>query len=100
MNTTHKRAVALGYQPDQDPAPQLIAKGERLIAERMIETAKAAGIPIVEDASLTAALTQLDLGAHIPAELYQTVAEVLAFVYRIDHRYGSRTAVAPKGGAV
>lgn len=94
-----KRAVALSYRSDQDQAPRLLAKGERLTAERMIELAKEAGITIVENASLTNALAQLDMGDLIPTDLYQAVAEILAFVYRVDDRYGKRHVETLKGGA-
>lgn len=86
-----KIAVALSYQPNQDQAPQVVAKGQRLAAERMIALGEAAGVPVVENAPLAASLEKLDLGAAVSPELYQAVAEVLAFVYRLDDRYARRT---------
>ncbi|MGE5652722.1 MAG: EscU/YscU/HrcU family type III secretion system export apparatus switch protein [Bacillota bacterium] len=83
-----KRAAALAYQPETDQAPMVLAKGERLTAERIVALAEASGVPIIENASLAAALTQLELGKLVPPELYQAVAEVLAFVYRLDDSYG------------
>ena len=86
-----KIAVALSYRPNRDQAPQVVAKGQRLAAERMIALGEATRVPVVANASLAASLEKLDLGAAVSPELYQTVAEVLAFVYRLDDRYARRT---------
>jgi flagellar biosynthesis protein len=67
-----------------DRAPKVIAKGEDHIADKIIKMAKEAEIPIVEDAALVSALLALELGEEIPAELYQSVAKILAFLYRLD----------------
>lgn len=79
-----QKAVALRYVPDVEEAPTVVAKGKGLVAEKIIEQAKAHGVPIQEDAPLVEVLSQLDLDQQIPAELYQLVAEVLSFVYRTD----------------
>lgn len=81
-----RRAAALKYDPTEDPVPRLLAKGEKLIADRIIEIAKEADIPIVEDAALVSALLVLELGEEIPPELYRAVAKVLAFLYKLDKR--------------
>lgn len=87
-NPTHV-AVALRYRPKEMTAPQLVAKGERLIAQRIKEIATENRIPIVENPPLARALNKsVKVGESIPAELYQAVAEVLAFVYRISGQYG------------
>ena len=84
-DTTHRRAVALKY--DGGPtAPRVVAKGEGLVAERIIELANEAGIPLHDDAELVQLLSVLDLDAEISADLFQAVAEVLAFVYRLRGR--------------
>ncbi|MBL7190155.1 EscU/YscU/HrcU family type III secretion system export apparatus switch protein [bacterium] len=72
----------------EDPAPKVAAKGKGLIAERIIELAKENDIPIKEDPDLVEILMKLDLNQFIPEELYQVVAEVLAFVYRMSGKYG------------
>jgi len=77
------QAVALGYDAAKDEAPRVLASGEGLVAERIIEIATAHGIPIREDAVLTAALATVDLDTTIPPQLYSVVAEVLAYVYRV-----------------
>ncbi|MDI9370245.1 MAG: flagellar biosynthesis [Synergistaceae bacterium] len=81
-----KRAKAAAVQYDQktDDAPRLLASGEGFIAERIIEIARQADVPVVEDAALVSALLVLELGEEIPGELYEAVAKVLAFVYKLD----------------
>ncbi len=79
-----KEAVALRYQAGRDEAPKVVAKGADDTAERIIETARQAGVPIQEDESLVNLLTQLDLNQVIPPDLYQVVAEVFAFLYKLD----------------
>jgi len=81
-----KRAVALKYEMHKDHAPRVVAKGERLTAERIIQIAKEKGIYIHEDPDLVALLAKVDVGAEIPEILYYAVAEVLAFVYRLNQR--------------
>jgi flagellar biosynthesis protein len=81
-----KKAVALRYQAEKDHAPRLTAKGGGLIAKKIIQLARAHGIPITEDPDLVEVLVQLDWQEHIPPQLYQAVAEVLAFVYRLNRK--------------
>lgn len=78
------KAVALRYDQGKDRAPRVVAKGERLLAERIIEIARSHGIHIHEDPDLVAVLATLDINREIPESLYYTVAEVLAFVYRLN----------------
>lgn len=79
-----KAAAALRYRMGEDSAPRLVAKGAGKLAERIIAAAKEAGIPLREDPDLLALLMTLDLEETIPPELYAAVAEVLAFVYRMN----------------
>ncbi|OAG28653.1 flagellar biosynthesis protein FlhB [Thermodesulfatator autotrophicus] len=80
-------AVALKYEAGKMPAPQVLAKGEGLVAQRIKEVAKEAGVPIVENPPLAQALyREVEIGEYIPAELYQAVAEVLAYVYRLRRK--------------
>jgi flagellar biosynthesis protein len=81
-----KKAVALRYDPGKDGAPRVAAKGRGRVAERIIELAREGGVPISEDPDLVKALIQLDFDEEIPPELYQVVAEVLAFAYRLNRR--------------
>ncbi|HHX02175.1 MAG TPA: flagellar biosynthesis protein FlhB [Firmicutes bacterium] len=85
-NPTHI-AVALLYQADKMAAPEVVAKGAGIVAERIRELANMHGVPRVENPPLARALYRsVDIGQQIPAELYAAVAEVLAFVYRLRNR--------------
>lgn len=85
---TRQKAVALRYDAAQDAAPKIVAKGAGLLAERIIEVARAHGVSIHEDPDLVAVLAKLELNAEVQEELYRAVAEVLAFVYRLNNRFG------------
>lgn len=80
-------AVALRYRPEApfaDAAPRLVAKGQGLLAERMLELAKEHGVPVQQDPDLLAALEPLDVDRLIPPELFQAVATVLAALYKAN----------------
>jgi flagellar biosynthetic protein FlhB len=89
-NPTHY-AVALAYLGG-DAAPKVVAKGVDELAARIRATAEASGVPLVANPPLARALHRLDVGAEIPAEHYQAVAEIIAFVWR-------RAGGAPQQGA-
>ena len=78
-----KSAVALEYNPDEE-APKIIATGKGQLAERIIEKAKEANVPIHEDEKLTKTLSKLEIGDMIPPELYGVVAEILVYVDKMD----------------
>ena len=78
------KAVALKYDRQKDRAPRVIAKGRGVIAEKIIEIARAHSLPLHEDKNLLQMLEALELETEIPPELYRAVAEVLAFIYRIN----------------
>jgi flagellar biosynthesis protein len=89
-------AVALHYEaPD---APRVVAKGSGHVGDKIIETALAAGVPIEKNAGLAAALAEIELGDHIPLELYKAVAEVLAFLIRVSGRRLDAAAPSAKQG--
>lgn len=79
-----KKAAAMRYQQGRDSAPRLVAKGRGKIADKIIALAQAHDVPLVEDAGLVEVLDALDLDTDIPTELYQAVAEVLVFIYRMN----------------
>jgi len=81
------QAVALVYDENDSPTPKIVAGGKGAIAEKIIETARKAGIHIREDANLVELLSKVPIGDTIPVELYQTVAEILAFVYKLDNEF-------------
>lgn len=80
-------ALALDYDPLSRKAPRVVAKGKGLLAERIIEVARKAGVPIREDPLLISLLAHLDVEQEIPPEAYQVVAELLAFVYKVHNRW-------------
>ncbi len=77
-------AVALVYAGD-DLAPRVAAKGRGLVAQAIIEQARQHGVHVHESKELVALLMQVDLDQRIPAQLYRAVAELLAWVYRLEH---------------
>ncbi|MBO4457545.1 MAG: EscU/YscU/HrcU family type III secretion system export apparatus switch protein [Butyrivibrio sp.] len=79
-----KTAVALGYDPNEDGAPKVIASGKGALAEKIIEQAKDNKIPIHQDDKLADTLSRLEIGEMIPPELYEVVAEILVFVDAMD----------------
>jgi flagellar biosynthesis protein len=82
-----KTAVALSYDPEEE-APKVIAAGKGYLAEKIIEKAKEADIPLHTDAGLAATLSKLEIGEMIPAELYEVVSEILVFVDKMDRIKG------------
>ena len=82
-NNKPKQAVALSYDPAED-APKVIASGRGALAERIIEKAKEAEVPIHRDDKLADTLSRLEIGEMIPPELYEVVAEILVFVDAMD----------------
>jgi flagellar biosynthesis protein FlhB len=85
-NPTHL-AIALRYEPKEKDAPVVLAKGKRLVAERIKQIAAENGVPIIEDKPLARAMyDKAEVGFPIPAEFYTAVAEVMAYVYRLKHR--------------
>lgn len=78
-----KQAIALSYHPDED-APKVVASGRGLLAERIVEKAKEAEVPVHRDDKLADTLSRLEIGDQIPPELYEVVAEILVFVDAMD----------------
>lgn len=85
-----KEAIALTYKPGQHTSPMVVAKGKGKIAENILARANEHDVPIHEDPNLVQLLGQLDLNESIPEELYQAVAEVFAFIYRLDKQHGQK----------
>jgi flagellar biosynthesis protein len=91
-----EKAVAIIYDEAKSAAPKIIASGKGLIAEKIIETARAAGVHIQQDPNLVEMLAKVPIGDEIPVELYKTVAEVLAFVYQINEKFKHKMQDAAK----
>lgn len=81
---TTTNAVALRYDPSQDQAPRVVAKGYGHVADAIIATAKEHGLYVHESRELVGLLMQLDLDQHIPTELYLVIAELLAWLYALE----------------
>lgn len=86
MKEQRKQAAALSYDQSAGSSPKLSALGKGLVAENIIETAHEHNIPVLEDPSLVELLSNLNVNESIPEELYEAVAEVFAFVYRLDQK--------------
>lgn len=96
MTTTghdkQREAVALAYR-ETDAAPRVVAKGKGLIADEIISRAREHGVYVHESPELLSLLVQVDLDEHIPSQLYLAVAELLAWLYRVEH--GGAAADSP-----
>ncbi len=86
MPSKRQIAVALRYLREKDPAPRVVAKGRGDVAEKILALAREHGIAVHPDADLAEVLVQLDLGKVIPEELYQALAEILAYLYRMNQK--------------
>jgi flagellar biosynthesis protein len=78
-----RAAAALAYR-DGDSAPRVVAKGRGILADTIIEKARASGVYVHESRELLALLMQIDLDSHIPPQLYIAVAELLAWLYQLE----------------
>ena len=98
MTTPNKRqmAVALAYR-SHDPAPRVVAQGRGLIAQAIIERARQHGVYVHESKELVGLLMQVELDQHIPPQLYLAVAELLAWLYRLEHKETSANLETEKG---
>lgn len=90
MIDKRKSAAAIKYDSNSDNAPRLIAKGQGIVAERILELAEELAIPIHRDPDLVEVLGKLNLYEEIPPELYAVVARVLSFVYKLNSQAGRR----------
>lgn len=84
LKSTRTEAVALSYNEEKANAPIVVAKGKGKVAENIIAKATDYEIPIQADPSLVELLSQLDMHETIPEQLFEAVAEVFAFIYKID----------------
>jgi len=83
VDEKRKKAVALQYRHQVDRAPKVVAKGQGIIADRIIEIAAEHNIPLKRDPALIEVLSKMELEHEIPPELYRAVAEILAYVYKM-----------------
>jgi len=80
------QAIALKYDNTKDAAPKVAAKGKNLVAERILEIAAEYGIPVHQDADLVEVLKAVELQQEIPLEVYTVVAEIFAYIYRMNQK--------------
>ncbi|MEX3935552.1 EscU/YscU/HrcU family type III secretion system export apparatus switch protein [Paraburkholderia phymatum] len=86
MSRTHRKsAAALVYDAHgHDESPRVVAKGYGLVADMIVQRAKEAGLYVHEAPEMVSLLMQVDLDARIPPQLYQAVAELLAWLHRLE----------------
>ncbi len=87
-NIADKQAVALKYDAQKDQAPRVIAKGKGHTAEHILEAAQKNSVPVYQNKTLVNMLMALDIDREIPPELYKAIAEVMAYVYKMDKAKG------------
>ncbi len=75
-------AVALGYEPNKDKAPKVLAKGQGHVAQKIIQIAIDEGIEIRKDADLLQILKAVDIDSEIPIEAFSAVAEIISYIYQ------------------
>lgn len=90
-----RRAVAIQYDKETMTAPAIVATGRGHVAAQIVRIARENNVPLRSDPMLAESLAGLDLGAQIPPELYRAVAEVLAFIYKLNAMHGPTTPGKP-----
>lgn len=86
MNSKNPKAAALQYNQSQDFAPKVLARGEGLIALKIIEKAKEFDVPIFQNEVLANSLIGLNIDEHIPPELYKAVVEVFVWLNKVEKK--------------
>ncbi|MEX3953596.1 EscU/YscU/HrcU family type III secretion system export apparatus switch protein [Paraburkholderia sp. EG287B] len=101
MSRTHRKsAAALAYDaPEGDGAPRVVAKGYGLVAEMIVQRAKEAGLYVHEAPEMVSLLMRVDLDAKIPPQLYQAVAELLAWLHRLEADNDAKAKAAAQAQA-
>ena len=94
-NANRNAAVALSYN-ESDGAPRVVAKGYGQMADMIERTARENGLYVHESRELVGLLMQVDLDNHIPPQLYLAVAELLAWLYRLESREDTPPPGFPK----
>jgi flagellar biosynthesis protein len=89
-----RAAAAIAYR-ESDGAPRVVAKGRGILADTIIERARASGVYVHESRELLALLMQVDLDSHIPPQLYIAVAELLAWLYHLEESKNDRALTPP-----
>lgn len=90
------KAAVLKYDVDKDKAPKVVSIGKGQVAEKILKVAEEHRIPFYEDPSLIDLLSKLDIQSEVPPQLYNLVAEVLSFVYKLDRLAKKKALVTKK----
>jgi len=93
LEERRKVAAALGYDPQTDQAPKVVAAGKGDVAEKIIAAAEQHQVPVHQDANLAEVLVQLGINVEIPEELYALIAEIFIYVAKIDELVGEKREV-------
>jgi flagellar biosynthesis protein len=88
-DTGRRQAVALAYEHGDDAAPRVVAKGYGEIADMIVQRARETGLYVHESSQMVSLLMNVDLDSHVPPLLYQAVAELLAWLYRLEQGDGA-----------
>jgi len=78
------QAIAIRYDQKKDQAPKVVAKGAGFVADNILAVAKKNAVPVYQNKTLTGMLMAVELDSVIPPDLYRAVAEILAYIYRLD----------------
>ncbi len=87
--TAEQKAVALKYDMERDHAPRVVAKGRGHVAQNILAAAQKNAVPVYQNKTLVNMLMALEIDREIPPELYKAIAEVMAYVYRMDKKKGA-----------
>ena len=85
-----KKAVALKYDMEKDRAPRVVAKGKGHVAQNILAAGQKSAVPVYQNKTLVNMLMALEIDREIPPELYKAIAEVMAYVYRMDKKRGKK----------
>ena len=87
MKEKRKKAIALKYKLNEDTAPKIVAKGSGIIADKIISKAEESNVRVVENEGVTESLFNVEIASEIPTEMFEAVAGILAFVYKMDREH-------------
>jgi len=87
MKEKRKKAIALKYKLNEDSAPKIVAKGSGIVADKIISKAEESNVRVVENEGVTESLFNVEIASEIPTEMFEAVAGILAFVYKMDREH-------------
>jgi len=87
MKEKRKKAIALKYKLNEDSAPKIVAKGSGIVADKIISKAEESNVRVVENEGVTESLFNVEIASEIPTDMFEAVAGILAFVYKMDREH-------------